>query len=472
MRKAQQSPQRCQFPIDRTGRERRAAPGLEFAATLNVFLNERFVYAVDPAGGQCVAGEQRGELRFIELHHSLLLCALHLNRAFKSRRKLLQRRDRLSILNADFTLHQLSPPRRFDLVRYAPDYAIWPGWRLLMQDAGLATAPVLRRAQLPGDLFARQNVRLDPVSFFKLWMAIEEEAASIDANVPAALRIAKVMSSDWFDPELFAALCSSNMGGALDRIAKYVRLIAPMIINIDRTVAHTTVSIDFLDHTLPAPDVFLAFKLVFFVQLARLATRTPVQPLRVSWPLATQTTSADALAYETYFGVPVTDAALATSVLSTEDIERPFLTENHRMWSFFEPTLRQRLADLDSTAGMAERVRSTLLETLPAGEVSIQVISRKLAVSARTLQRRLQDEGTSFQRILDTLRASLAHHYLRNTEMSSAEISFLLGFEDSNSFARAFQSWTGKTPQTARSEISACGNDPYSVQPDSSEMLK
>jgi len=102
---------------------------------------------------------------------------------------------------------------------------------------------------------------------------------------------------------------------------------------------------------------------------------------------------------------------------------------------------------------MVERVRSTLLESLPAGAVSMQEISRKLGVSTRTLQRRLQDEGTTFQQTLDTLRDSLAHHYLRNTAMSSAEISFLLGFEDSNSFARAFQSWTGITPRTARSQM-------------------
>lgn len=330
-----------------------------------------------------------------------------------------------------------------------------------MQDAGLAASPVLRRAQLPGDLFSRQNVRLDPVSFFKLWKAIEAEAAAINADMPAALQIAKVMSSDWFDPELFAALCSSNMGGALDRIAKYVRLIAPMIIRIERALEHTTVSIDFLDHTLPPPDVFLTFKLVFFVQLARLATRSPVRPLRVSWPLATSSSNDRAPAYEAYFGVPVTDAPLATLVFSAEDIERPFLTENHKMWLFFEPTLRQRLADLDRTASMTERVRSTLLETLPAGEVSMQVISRKLAVSARTLQRRLQDEGTSFQQTLDTLRESLAYHYLRNTTMSSAEISFLLGFDDSNSFARAFHSWTEKTPQKVRTEIGFSNNEPH-----------
>lgn len=331
------------------------------------------------------------------------------------------------------------------------DYAVWPGWRLLMQDAGLAAPPVLRRAQLPGDLFARQNVRLDSVNFFKLWAAIEAEAESIDPDLPAPLRIAQVMSSDWFDPELFAALCSANMSGALDRIAKYVKLIAPMVIRVERTIAHTTVTIDFLDQTKPPPSVFLAFKLVFFVQLARLATRSHVQPLRVSWP-SPPNLEADSHIYKSYFGIPVTNTPLATLVFAAADVERPFLTENHKMWSFFEPSLRQRLADLDRSAGMVERVRSTLLEVLPAGEVSMQAVCRKLAVSTRTLQRRLQDEGTTFQQTLDTLRDSLAHHYLSNTEMSSAEISFLLGFEDANSFARAFQAWTGKTPQTVRSE--------------------
>ncbi|AUC43481.1 AraC family transcriptional regulator [Dickeya solani] len=333
------------------------------------------------------------------------------------------------------------------------DYSIWPGWRLLMQDAGIEASPVLRRAQLPGDLFARQNARLDPDNFFKLWVAIEDEAMSFNADIPVALQIAKVMSSDWFDPELFAALCSSNMSCALERMAKYVRLIAPMSFKIDRTTVHTTVSIDFMDNTRQPPDVFLTFKLVFFVQLVRLATRTSVKPLRVSWPLATDTRNDFALAYENFFGTSATNSPLATLVFLTEDMERPFLTENHKMWLFFEPSLRQRLADLDKIAGMSERVRSTLLETLPAGEASMQVVSRKLAVSTRTLQRRLQNEGTSFQQILDNVRGSLAHHYLRNTDMSSAEISFLLGYEDSNSFARAFQAWTGKTPQAVRGFI-------------------
>lgn len=334
----------------------------------------------------------------------------------------------------------------------ASDYAIWPGWLLLMSDAGIEAAPVLKRAQLPGDLFARQNVRLDPESFYRLWTAIEAEGQLVDSKLPVALQIAKVMSSDWFDPELFAALCSANMKAALGRIAKYGRLIAPMTTNISHESGLTTVTLEFLDQTKPPPSVFLAFKLMFFVQLARLATRHEIRPISASWP-SVPTQQSELASYQVYFGVPVTPSQITTLVFRTEDVERPFLTENHKMWSFFEPSLRQRLADLDHSTSMRERVKSALLEALPAGEVSMQAICHRLGVSTRTLQRRLQTEGTTFQQTLDGLRDSLAHHYLRNTAMTGSEISFLLGFEDSNSFSRAFQSWTGRTPQTVRAEL-------------------
>lgn len=330
------------------------------------------------------------------------------------------------------------------------DYAVWPGWRLLMQDAGLATAPVLRRADLPGDMFARDHVRLTSHDFFKLWVAIEEEARSLDAALPAPLRIAKVMTSDWFDPELFAALCSANLGGALERMAKYARLIAPMTFNVERTSSNATLTIDFLDHTKTPPSVFLAFKLVFFVQLARLATRTAVKPLKVAWPSAADAAEGDAVLYKEFFGVAVGEAPSATIVFRAEDFDRRFLTENHKLWQFFEPSLRQRLADLDRTASMVERVRSALLEALPAGDVSMQSVGKRLGVGTRTLQRRLQQEGSSFQLTLDAVRSSLAEHYLRKTMMSSAEIALLLGFEDANSFVRAFRGWTGTTPQAVR----------------------
>jgi AraC-like DNA-binding protein len=95
-------------------------------------------------------------------------------------------------------------------------------------------------------------------------------------------------------------------------------------------------------------------------------------------------------------------------------------------------------------------VHATLLELLPTGATTMNDVARSLTVSTRTLQRRLQDEGTSYQAALSATRESLARHYLRNETMTVGQISFLLGYENPTSFYRAFHSWTGQTPETAR----------------------
>ena len=80
----------------------------------------------------------------------------------------------------------------------------------------------------------------------------------------------------------------------------------------------------------------------------------------------------------------------------------------------------------------------------------MDAVSKKLGTSTRTLQRRLQQERRSYQAVLNETREHLAKHYLKTSSISGAEISFLLGFEDPNSFFRAFHDWTGTTPEQAR----------------------
>jgi AraC-like DNA-binding protein len=112
--------------------------------------------------------------------------------------------------------------------------------------------------------------------------------------------------------------------------------------------------------------------------------------------------------------------------------------------------LKQRLSELDAQASMRERVRAVLLETLPAGISSIDAVAQRLAVSKRSLQRQLAEESVGFQEVLSEVRQALAQHYLRRTDISAGEISWLLGFQESNSFIRAFRSWTGTTPAAYR----------------------
>ena len=67
-------------------------------------------------------------------------------------------------------------------------------------------------------------------------------------------------------------------------------------------------------------------------------------------------------------------------------------------------------------------------------------------MSKRTLQRRLRQEPSSYQDILNTTRKELAQYYLKRSQISQSEISYLLGYQDGNSFMRAFRAWTGTTP--------------------------
>ena len=321
-------------------------------------------------------------------------------------------------------------------------YVILPGWRLLLRDAGIDPAGVLRRAGLPADLFDRDRALLASEDYFELFRGIEEEA-----DDPAvALRLGSAVSADVFDPPVFAAFSSPNFNVALERIARYKPLIGPMVLNLDVGRTKTAVEIDWPASTKPVPAVLAQTELAFFVQLARIGTRVRIRPLEVVAPRRVE----PAAAFTQYFGVPVNEGRTARLVFSAEDAATPFLTANEKMWEVFEPELGRRLSDLDRTASPADRVRAALLEMLPGGAPTAAAVAEKLGTTARTLQRRLHGDAESYQAVLSRTRHELASHYLHNTELSAAEISYLLGYEDPNCFFRAFRGWTGITPAQAR----------------------
>jgi AraC-like DNA-binding protein len=254
-----------------------------------------------------------------------------------------------------------------------------------------------------------------------------------------------------FDPPIFAALCSPDLNTALGRISRYKRLVCPMRLHVHVGERATTLELQWLDAAAEPPASLVATELVFFVQLSRIATRARIQPLEVRAPHPPEPEDK----YTEYFGVAVRQGPSPLISFSPADAARPFLTANEKMWQVFEPELQKRLSELDEWATTADRVHAAFLELLPSGAASVESVSRKLGTSTRTLQRRLRQEGQSFQALLNGTREELAKHYLKTTAFSGAEISFLLGFEDPNSFFRAFHGWTGETPQQTRSALQA-----------------
>ena len=316
------------------------------------------------------------------------------------------------------------------------------GWLIIMRDLGIEPRNVLRRARLPEDLFHREPARLPVAEYCRLWEAIEAEAG--DSLLP--LRAADAMSPEAFHPSIFAALCSGDFTVAARRIAQYKKLIAPMTVEIDDREDGFFVGMRWDDPGLQLPPVLAAVELVFLTQIARIATRERIEPLKVESPHPME----PAEAYAEYFGVEPRCSERHGVTFDPADARRPFLTADEALWEAFEPELRRRLSKLEASAPLAERVRSVLLESLPSGESSIEAVARRLGLSGRTLQRRLKGEGVVYKEIVKETRERLSRHYLTRTDLTYAEISFLVGFGEPSSFFRAFREWTGETPESVR----------------------
>jgi AraC-like DNA-binding protein len=268
------------------------------------------------------------------------------------------------------------------------------------------------------------------------------------ANTPAvALRILDLLSVETFDPPLFAALCSPNLEIAIRRIGQFKPLIGPMRLRVSHEVNALTLAVDFLERDVPPPGMLVAAELGFFVKLARLATRTELPARAVTLPRDVSPHPG----YARFFGVTPQYGDAPSVSVALQDARRPFVTANHAMWQIFEPDLRRRLDALSAEAGIVERVRAALLELIPGGLATADGVAQTLAISKRTLQRRLGDEGANFKTLLAEVREKLAWHYLDRSDLPYSQIAFLLGYQDPNSFFRAFNEWTGMTPEAARS---------------------
>lgn len=102
--------------------------------------------------------------------------------------------------------------------------------------------------------------------------------------------------------------------------------------------------------------------------------------------------------------------------------------------------------------GFAERARAAIAQTLMPGQSGAEQLARRLAVSLRTLHRRLAEEGTSHGELVDDVRRTQAMMHLSGNRFSIGEISFLLGFAHPNGFHKAFKRWTRMTPAQYRDE--------------------
>ncbi len=299
---------------------------------------------------------------------------------------------------------------------------------------GIDVAMALRKARLPEDIFNHKSPSMTPEEYFGFANAVSRQIT--DPEV--VLAIATSENIEKFSPPIFAAYCSQNGRTFIDRLAKYKKLICPLLFTTREEANRFSLEIATDDLQLPIPAFLLEIEIVFILNMIRLATKEDIRPVEL---ILTSEISENV--FTEFVGCPVTKGTRNILSFSLPDMALPFISRNDAIWDYFEPELKRRLSELEKDDSYAARVQSALTEMLPGGQSSILEVADKLGVSKRTLQRKLNDENTNFQKQLAITRELLARHYLASSDMTSDSIAFLLGFQELNSFLRAFKLWTG-----------------------------
>ena len=129
---------------------------------------------------------------------------------------------------------------------------------------------------------------------------------------------------------------------------------------------------------------------------------------------------------------------------------------NPVMLEILTKQLDQLLTDIQGPKLIAAQVR-TLIAAIPGCYPKVESVAQQIGISPRTLSRRLNNNNTTFQSLVNDVKSQRASHYLKTTILSIEEVATLIGFNDSANFRRAFTVWTGMTPSQFRKNSSGAG---------------
>jgi len=307
------------------------------------------------------------------------------------------------------------------------------------EELGLSPEAVLRCAGLPLTLFDQERVLLTTEELFALYRSVEQ--ASHD---PAfGLKIGTEDRVERYDPIAIAALYARSLRDALQRMARYKQLTCPEAIHLAESGDECRVRFEWLLTEEDEPSLLVDICFAWVTEIARRGTANAVRARRIEFKRA----EAERALYEAHFGCAVAFGALQNVlVFEQADLQRPFVTHNADVLALVAPQLEAELAQQLAQFTLRDQVKAMLKKTLAGQRPELRAVARELGVSRRTLQRRLSDERVTFQQLIAEARRELARHYLKHSSLELNETAYLLGYEDPNSFFRAFQQWEGTSP--------------------------
>lgn len=306
---------------------------------------------------------------------------------------------------------------------------------------GLDGRALAARAGIDLAMLYDPNHRYPLAATTRLWRLAVEETGDPCFGLWAC----RFTSQTTFHALGFAAFASRTLREAFERFARYSRLVSDVAeIQLRRVGQREQVRFVPLDGQPQPADEAIDATLCLIVRMARMLSGGKVSPLAVRLERPEPSFSEP---FRKAFHAPVEFGQRENVIeFAVADLDEQLPTANTELAQQNDEIVARYLARIKQ-GPVSNRLRSWLIEQLATAEPTAAAAARALGMSLRNLQRRLQEEGTTYREALSGTREGVARAYLEERRASITDIAFLLGFSGSSSFSRAFRRWTGQSPR-------------------------
>jgi AraC-like DNA-binding protein len=316
---------------------------------------------------------------------------------------------------------------------------------------GLDTSQLLRAAGLDAPTLDDPDARIPVEQLQALW----RQAYELSGDPHLALHAIEVLPYGAYRVLDLLGSSAPTVGAALAKVSDYFPLINTAV-RLPYAVHgnHVTLAVEAPSHPALISRPYAEYTLAAMFLRTRAATGQRYPLLRVEF---VHSRPADVSEHERIFECAVEFGAPRCQLVIARPVwEMPRAGGSDPMlFDVLDTHARMLLDRLPAPTGTGGRVREAIEAELRGGNPRLEVVAKRLAMSPRTLQRRLREEGIVFNDLLDALRFTAAKSYLAQGDIAGAEVAYLLGFAEHSSFNRAFRRWSGQTPTEYRRRIAA-----------------
>lgn len=319
----------------------------------------------------------------------------------------------------------------------------------VLASEGLDTAAMMAAAGIEPSILRDSDARLPTEKMSRLWRA----AAEISGDPNVGLASALVPKPGNFDIVGYAMLSSKDLRVALLSFSRHMRLVSDAVeMTLEDLGENVLVRVDLYGGREALPRQRIEFDLLTLLTFCRWVSGRQILPARLYMqPPQPDDVTRMAAAFQCpmFFGHDYNGL-----LFSRKDVDDPLPSFNPSVAELHDTLLQEQLAAYDGV-GLGVRVRRQIARSIPNGEPRRESVAKTLNMSDRTMQRRLRDEGVTFEQLLDATRCDLAQHYLARPNMTIAEAAYLLGFADPGAFNRACKRWFDLPPGQFRERMAA-----------------